>query len=152
VLADLAGGDWPEQARQAAIGLSTTAQDNDPMGSLLLDIMEGFLRLGRERLLTQELTSWLDRVEERPWQALKRGGQVKPMWLAQRLQVYGIRPKTLRVGEARAKGYEFSDFLEAFRRYVPVSEVEAFRREILEERGKAKERVERGESGSAGAC
>src|SRR5207249_230683 len=36
-LADLAGGDWPELARQAAVSLSASTQSN-PVATLLLDI------------------------------------------------------------------------------------------------------------------
>ena len=35
----------------------------------------------------------------------------------------------MRIGELRAKGYFKEDFLELSRRYVPGSEVEAFRAE-----------------------
>ena len=37
-LADLAGGNWPELARTAAVNLTANAQDNNPIGSLLMDI------------------------------------------------------------------------------------------------------------------
>src|SRR2546427_12607782 len=41
-LAELAGGDWPERARQAAAGLTASAEENSPMGALLLHIFGGF--------------------------------------------------------------------------------------------------------------
>ncbi len=39
VLADLAGGEWPKWAREAAVGLSGGSQENGPIGSLLLDMV-----------------------------------------------------------------------------------------------------------------
>src|SRR5256886_7189755 len=36
-LADLAGGDWPQKARQAAVSLSATAHESNPIGTLLTD-------------------------------------------------------------------------------------------------------------------
>ncbi len=51
-------------------------------------------------------------------------------WLAQQLQAYGIRPKTMRIGEERAKGYEQDDFIEAFRRYIPSGEIARFKSEL----------------------
>src|SRR5437868_6792758 len=36
VMGDLAGGDWPEKARQAALSLSASVQENNPIGSLLM--------------------------------------------------------------------------------------------------------------------
>jgi hypothetical protein len=39
VLADLAGGAWPNLAREAALGLTARAQEHSPIGSLLMDIL-----------------------------------------------------------------------------------------------------------------
>jgi len=132
-VADLAGGDWPERARRAAVGLSARAQEADPMGSFLMDIFEYFVRSGKDRIFTRVLTEWLKLSEDRPWMALMKGKAVTGRWVAQQLQGYGIRPKTMRIGEERAKGYEKQDFLEAFRRYIPKSEVEAFKAGIREQ-------------------
>lgn len=52
-------------------------------------------------------------------------------WLAGQLRPYGIGPRTVRIGEGVAKGYLLEDFLEAFRRYVPRSEVEALKADIV---------------------
>ncbi len=38
-----------------------------------------------------------------------------------------IQPESIRIGEEQAKGYLKEDFLEVFRRYVPVSEFEELR-------------------------
>ncbi|HWW01990.1 MAG TPA: DUF3631 domain-containing protein [Candidatus Acidoferrum sp.] len=133
VLADLAGGDWPERARKAAVGLSASAQEHDPMGSLLMDILEVFLRLGLERVFSRTLAEWLNRADDRPWMALKKGKVVTGQWVAQQLQDFGIRPKTLRIGEERAKGYEMDDFADVFRRYIPRREWETFKAEVQEE-------------------
>jgi hypothetical protein len=136
-----AGWDWPERARQAAVALSVRAQESDPMGSLLMDILELFLRTGKDRHFSRTVTEWLKMSEERPWMVLQRGKTVTPQWLAQQLQTYEIRPKTMRIGEERAKGYEMEDFKEAFRRYIPRSEYESFRKEIEEQWAQGKERT-----------
>jgi hypothetical protein len=62
------------------------------------------------------------------WMMLQRGKTVTPQWLAQQLQTYEIRPKTMRIGDERAKGHEMEDFKETFRRYIPRSEFENFRK------------------------
>jgi hypothetical protein len=41
------------------------------------------------------------------------------VWLARRLQQFGIKPKTMRIAEDRAKGYALEDFADAFARYLP---------------------------------
>src|SRR2546421_9014950 len=41
-------------------------------------------------------------------------------WLAQQLRPYGIKPRTIWIGDQQAKGYAEEDFHEAFRRYIPA--------------------------------
>ena len=48
-------------------------------------------------------------------------------WLARQLRPYGVRPKTIWMEERTAKGYVLEEMLDAFRRYVPRSEVDALR-------------------------
>ena len=135
VIADLAGGAWAERARQAATGLSSSAQEGDPMGTLLLDLLEVFMRLDEERVFSRTMVTWLERCADRPWMELRRGKKVTELWLAHQLRPYGIRPKTMRIGEERAKGYAREDFWEVFRRYIPKGDYAAFRAELLEESG-----------------
>jgi hypothetical protein len=47
------------------------------------------------------------------------------MWLASQLRPFGIIPRTLRADDSVAKGYLREDFTEAFRRYIPKSELES---------------------------
>jgi hypothetical protein len=46
------------------------------------------------------------------------------LWLSQQLRPYGIRPKTIRVGELTSKGYLKAEFIEVFHRYIPASEIQ----------------------------
>ncbi|MDB6057651.1 MAG: hypothetical protein JWO95_1495, partial [Verrucomicrobiales bacterium] len=43
---------------------------------------------------------------------------------------YGIRPRTMRIHDEQAKGYHQSDMLEAFRRYIPKSEIDRIHEEF----------------------
>ena len=136
-LADLAGGEWPELARRAAVGLSESAQGNNPIGALLLDIFVLFSGEHLERMFSRRLVDGLNRMEGRPWQELpglrpaasEAGKQMTEYWLAQRLRPYGVRPRNLRIDGERAKGYVKEELMEVFRRYIPKSEVEALRAE-----------------------
>ncbi len=135
-LAELAGGEWPERARQAAISLSASAQDNNPIGSLLMDIWFLYTKAEVDRMFTRTLVDELNRFDNRPWSELVRVRTAKApqgvtkQWLSQKLQPYGARPKTIRIGEHLAKGYMREDLDEAFRRYIPYSEVEALKAEL----------------------
>ena len=148
-LADLAGGEWPEVARQAAVGLTASAEENSPIGSLLMDLFVMFtnqcVEAGRAkngengargqlpgRMFSRTMVQILNLYVDRPWMELRRGKAITELWLAQQLRPLGIQPRTLRIGEERAKGYIEEEFRDAFQRYIPRSEVEAFRAELME--------------------
>jgi hypothetical protein len=46
--------------------------------------------------------------------------------LAQKLKVYGLRPKTVRIGEQTARGYLQTDIGALMRRYVPLNDVRPY--------------------------
>ena len=125
VLADLAGGQWPELARQAAVGLTASAQQSDPIGSLLLDIFVLFTTQKVDRLFTRQIVESLNASPDRPWAEMRNGKEVNDQWLSNRLRPYGIEPRTLRIGELRAKGYFEEDFKDAFRRYISKADLDA---------------------------
>jgi hypothetical protein len=128
-LADLAGGDWPQLARQAAVSLTSIASENNPIGSLLLDIFITFTESKSERLFSRTLVTELNRFAARPWMEMCKGKEITELWLAQQLRPYGIRPRTLWIGEAAAKGYVQAEFMDIFRRYITKSDLDAVRME-----------------------
>jgi hypothetical protein len=132
VLADLAGGHWPGLAREAALGLTARAQEHSPIGSLLLDILVAFTELKRGRVFSRELAVALERRGDRPWLELRRGKRVTEAWLAQRLRPYGIKSRTIRIGEEVSRGYLEGEMIETFRRYIPRAEVAALNAELSE--------------------
>jgi hypothetical protein len=125
VLADLAGGDWPSLARQAAISLTASAQESSPIASLLLDIFIVFTEEKSDRVFTRTLLARLSQFADRPWAALIKGKEITDQWLAQQLRPYGVKPKNLRIGGQVLKGYLYDDFLEVFRRYLSKAEIDA---------------------------
>lgn len=129
-LADLAQGGWPERARKAAMSLTRSGQEEGAIGALLFDIMILFMRGDRERLFSRTLALELNEWGERPWVDLKKGKDVTKLWLARQLRPYGLRPKTMWIGEELAKGYFREDFDDVFRRYIPRKEAKAMLEEI----------------------
>src|SRR6267154_504952 len=61
---------WPAKARRAAEGLTGVAQSRSEIGSLLFDILFGFMSHKAEKLLSRNLVGWLNRFEDRPWMEL----------------------------------------------------------------------------------
>jgi putative DNA primase/helicase len=55
---------------------------------------------------------------EKPWATYNRGKSITPRQLAKLLAGYGIQSKTVRFGASTPKGYELSQFADAFARYL----------------------------------
>jgi hypothetical protein len=128
-LAELAGEEWAQKARQAAEALTASAEESNPIGSLLVDILVTFARAKGGRLFTRAMVCQLNGFRNRPWMEMTKGKEVTEMWLAQQLRPYGVRPRTLRIEEARGKGYCLEDFTEVFRRYMPKADIAELLRE-----------------------
>lgn len=118
-VADALGRDWPRRARAAALVLVSSAKQNTPsLGvRLLQDIRHIF---GVEKLNTDALLSKLFSLPESPWVDIK-GQPLNPVSLSQMLSPYGIKPKTVRIGEDVLRGYYRVDFHDAWTRYLSPS-------------------------------
>ena len=131
-LADLARNEWPSLARQAAINLTLTTQESNPIASLLLDIFILFLEAKADRMFTHALVESLNRFSSRPWLELRNGKPITDMWLGQQLRPYGIRPRNIRINGDQAKGYLQEDMMDVFRRYITKSEIKSLMAEAKE--------------------
>jgi putative DNA primase/helicase len=127
-LADLAAGPWPALARQAAVNLTATAHDSNPIGALLLDIFIIFVESKADRLFSRDLLDALNqRFSDRPWTDLRKGRQITDLWLAQMLRPYGVRPRNIHIAGIQAKGYLLDEFKDVFRRYISRAELDALK-------------------------
>jgi len=119
-LSGLAGGPWPELAWAAAVALSgVTDEDAESLGVLLLrDVAAAFEAAGTDRLGTAELVGWLVAQADRPWTEANRGRPVTARWLASRLRLFGVSPRTIRAGNTIQKGYLLADLADATLRYA----------------------------------
>lgn len=115
-IADAAGGQWPQKARDAAKALSSGEQreDNSLGIRLLQDIQECLKSPG---MTSMDLVQSLLLLEEAPWGDLY-GKPLDARRLARLLRPYGVRPHTVRDGDKTFKGYERSDFGDAWVRYI----------------------------------
>jgi hypothetical protein len=125
-IADMAGEDWPDRAREAAKRLRLgTDPGNDSLGvRLLVDIREAF---GSEddQLTTAELRCRLNAMEESAWGGWNAGEGIRPREIANKLRPYGVGSQDIHVdedgGRRTRKGYRKADFEDAWERYFPVS-------------------------------
>ena len=122
-IADIAGGDWPTQARGAALQMS--GADEDDEGSvrerLLRDIHQVFKDRG-DRVFSEDLAEELGKMEDRPWAEWGRANKaITKAALAKQLKPFGIKPRSVRIGPENKKGYDRRHFEETFSRYLPPS-------------------------------
>jgi hypothetical protein len=128
VLADLAGGQWPELARQAAVGLTIGGHEEIAVGALLFDILFCFVQAGAERLFSRVLAAKLNDMGERPWN--ESNNEITEVWLAKQLRPYNVRPKNIWIGKHLAKGYLKADFAESAGRYLPKTQAKSLMDEL----------------------
>ena len=125
-VADLAGRDWPERARNAATTIVAEAQDaRQTFGvQLLSDLRTVF---GDSLAMpTEEILEALHGLEDSPWGDLK-GRPMTARDLSARLRRYTtrdgdpIKPASIRDGDHVYKGYRRTDLLDAWTRYLPTA-------------------------------
>jgi hypothetical protein len=124
-VADLAGGEWPERARKAALEHSARGNADDAsLGvRLLADCQPAFEREGG--LSTKGLSAKLAEDGEAPWGGWYHGSPIWPRALADLLHRFGIRSRTLRLPSGKTpKGYVQEAFEDAWRRYLPAHTAE----------------------------
>lgn len=120
-IADVAGGQWPSLTRATALVLSGEAEITFTHGAeLLADIRAAFEKTGKDRISSADLIALLCADDEAPWATFNRGAPLRPRQLAKKLEPYGIKSKTVRVGCATPKGFELNQFEDAFLRYLAV--------------------------------
>ena len=91
--------------RFLALELRALSQETNPIGSLLLDMFIVFLLAKAEKVSSRYLVGDLNSFEDRPWGELRRGRVTAEHWLARQLRPYGVRPRTIWMGEGTAKRY-----------------------------------------------
>ena len=116
-IADVAGGDWPERARAAALALSTgDEREDDSLTAALLRDIEAFCA-GNEhdRAQTADLLAYLHGVEESPWGDWY-GKTLSAHGLSRLLKRYRIKTIPVWVDGETVRGYKREQFDDAFAR------------------------------------
>lgn len=119
-IADAAGGDWPNRARDAAAAMVAASKNTTPsLGVRLLGDVRAVFG-DAERMATDAILKALHAMDEAPWADL-RGKPLDARGLALRLKPYGVQSKKLRIGDGTFQGYDRADLLDAWTRYLPLS-------------------------------
>ena len=125
VVADHAGGHWPDRARAAVLALTADADDNSQMSPRLRLLADCRTAFGNDTALpTAVLLDRLKADPEAPWADYGPNG-LTAMKLGSLLREYDIRSDTIRFPTGQAKGYRRADFLDAWARYCPTQDTPA---------------------------
>ncbi|HEV2964511.1 MAG TPA: DUF3631 domain-containing protein [Candidatus Angelobacter sp.] len=128
-LADTIGGHWPQKARSALLEIFREQQDREvsPI-QLLSDIRDAFAHHHNpERIFTAELLEYLHSLDHRTWHEWNKNGDSMTAHALSRLlrKSFNIYSRSQRRGEKKLRGYQQSDFIEAWERYLPAPHTEA---------------------------
>lgn len=123
-VADAAGGDWPEMAREACVVLCKVAEDRRvSLGIRLLGDLRKIFGDSTAMTTTAILESLCseDSVleDDAPWANL-RGNPIDSRGLARILKPYGIRSCKIKVEGRSLQGYRREDLWDSWQRYLPV--------------------------------
>ncbi len=121
VLANLAGGDWPHKISRAALALCGESADATTDSSVLLLswIRTHFDKSGADKVSSVALVQWLNTREDAPFVSWNNGKGIGQNEVRRLLAGFDVQPKTVRLGENTAKGFQREWFQDAFDSYLP---------------------------------
>lgn len=120
-IAELAGGPWPQRAREAAERLTRSGRQPSD-GVCLLAAFKTFADSGRTEITSEEVVTELCRNPLDIWATYNRGGKITQRQVAVLLDAYEIHPISLHPTKRKdfsRQGYKLSQFTDAFARYLP---------------------------------
>jgi hypothetical protein len=122
-VADLAGGDWPDRARDACLAFhlaaSGSAEEQSLSTKLLVDLRDICGGVDRSAVASSWLVDQLRALPESPWDHF----DFTQRQLAHRLSPYGVKSERVRPdgGDGKqVRGYRLADLADVFERYIPA--------------------------------
>jgi hypothetical protein len=137
VVADLAGGEWPKLAREAAVAFVKADSQTPPstklrlLRDLRLVFWENLRTVAETRpkgLITETLMGALCNLDDSPWQTNNKGANgareaFTTIELAKHMFDYGVEPEQLRPypgdNYTQKRGYPLAPLADVWRRYLP---------------------------------
>jgi Protein of unknown function (DUF3631) len=114
-LADLAGGQWPAEARAAAVALTADAEESDADAMRLLGDLRDVFGVA-DAMHGSTLLGALHKIDEAPWGDYF-GKPLTARALASLLRPYGVRPRDVWLDGVTRKGYYRADLWGTWERY-----------------------------------
>ncbi len=124
-IAEVAGDTCLAKAAEALHALSSDRPEEDESAGIMLlrDMQSFFGQSSTGRILSDDLVHHIYDIEDRPWSEWGRSRKpISKRQVAQLLRPFGIRPREVRNGQKKGKGYRIEDCQDAFSRYIPTSQ------------------------------
>ena len=125
-IADLAGGPWPKQAREAAERLTRTGRRPSDGVQLLAALKETFTSSGRKEITSADVVARLTSDPTSIWVEYHHGSPITQRQVAHLLDAYDVHPLPLHPTKRKdfaRQGYKRSQFDDAFARYLPADPI-----------------------------
>jgi Protein of unknown function (DUF3631) len=117
-IADLAGGDWPKQARAAFVKLMRQRREPSAGKRLLAAFRDFFVQHGPD-LASAEVQQWLTADKDSEWANFEGKGPISQWGISDLLDPYDIHPGYIHPGGKTARGYRIEQFETAFKHFLP---------------------------------
>ena len=117
-MAHLVGSEWVDRCEQAYRSITKPSTLELPT-QLLMDIRSVFQETRDSRIASMDLVEKLCHNASGIWLECFNGKKLTQSKMANLLKPYGIIPHTYRFGDSTKRGYELTQFKDAFDRYLP---------------------------------
>jgi putative DNA primase/helicase len=119
-IAEACGGDWAQQARQAAVKLSGFDDDETYSIQLLVDLKAMFESEGGS-LSSSYVATKLGTMEDRPWIEFSNGKPISAARVAKLLKPFKVFPRRVKINDRWGpNGYSLKQLRPVFKRYLPL--------------------------------
>jgi Protein of unknown function (DUF3631) len=120
-VAEVAGNNWPDLARRAAVALSGASDDADTFQTKLLQSLKQIFEDKGENhkigaLFTSDIIIELNSDDEAPWQRLK--DRMTAELLARSLRPYKVKSERIPIGGKRKRGFLWRELDPVLNRYL----------------------------------
>jgi flagellar biosynthesis GTPase FlhF len=121
-IAEMAGGPWPERAREAAERLSRSGRQPSD-GVKLLAAMRDMSKQRKKKITSEAVVEELGKDPTDIWASYNHGGRITQRQVAALLAAFDIHPVNIHPtgrSDYSPKGYRFEHFIDPWARYLPA--------------------------------
>ena len=142
-IAELAGGEWPKRAREAAERLTRRGR-RPSEGVQLLAAFKNIFATGRKEIPSENVVAELHKDPTSIWAEYKHGGPITQRQVAHLLDAFDIDPVVVHPSKrsnSSPRGYKASQFVDVLKRFLPTDPHIRTRLDVKQRKKTAKQRT-----------